>query len=70
VAKLRATRTDGNPLLFRIDMGAGHGGPSGRYDAPREIAFDHAFVLGQLGLGRLKRLSGERGGIRGLVDRV
>jgi oligopeptidase B len=51
VAKLRATRTDGNPLLFRIDMGAGHGGPSGRYDALREIAFDYAFVLTQVGRG-------------------
>jgi oligopeptidase B len=50
VAELSATRTDGNPVLFRIDMGAGHGGALGRYDALREIAFDYAFVLGQLGL--------------------
>jgi oligopeptidase B len=41
---------DGNPLLFRIDMRAAHGGPSGRYDALRDLAFDYAFVLGQLGL--------------------
>jgi oligopeptidase B len=50
VAKLRALKTDANPLLFRIDLGAGHGGPSGRYDALGEVAFDYVFVLGQLGL--------------------
>jgi oligopeptidase B len=49
VAKLRATKTDPHVLLFKIDMGAGHGGPSGRYDALREVAFDYTFVLGQLG---------------------
>ncbi|HEU5321304.1 MAG TPA: S9 family peptidase [Methylomirabilota bacterium] len=48
VARLRATKTDDAPLLFKIDMGAGHGGPSGRYDALREVAFDYAFILTQL----------------------
>jgi oligopeptidase B len=48
VAKLRATKTDDRPLLFKIDMGAGHGGPSGRYDLLREIAFDYAFILRHL----------------------
>jgi oligopeptidase B len=48
VAKLRALRTDGNPLVFKINMGAGHGGASGRYDHFRETAFDYAFVLTQL----------------------
>jgi oligopeptidase B len=50
VAKLRAMKTDNNPLLFKINMGAGHGGASGRYDYLREIAFDYAFLLTQLGI--------------------
>ena len=50
VAKLRAMKTDTNPLLLRINMGAGHGGSSGRYDALREIAFDYSFLLTQLGI--------------------
>jgi oligopeptidase B len=33
-------------------MGAGHGGASGRYDHLREVAFDYAFILGQMGLSR------------------
>jgi oligopeptidase B len=45
VAKLRAMKTDGNTLLLKTNMGAGHGGASGRYDFLREIAFDYAFVL-------------------------
>lgn len=49
VAKLRATKTDKNPLLLKTNMGAGHGGASGRYDYLREVAFDYAFILGQLG---------------------
>jgi oligopeptidase B len=50
VAKLRATKTDANPLVFHINMDpAGHGGKSGRYDRLRETAFDYAFVLWQLG---------------------
>jgi len=50
VALLRATKTDGNPLLLRTNMGAGHGGASGRYDALRENAIRYAFVLDQLGI--------------------
>jgi oligopeptidase B len=50
VARLRATKTDANPLLLKINMDAGHGGASGRYDFLREIAFTFAFVLWQLGL--------------------
>ena len=50
VAKLRATKTDGNPLLLRINMEAGHGGASGRYDYLREIAFTYGFILGVLGI--------------------
>jgi oligopeptidase B len=45
VAKLRATKTDANPLLLKTEMGAGHMGPSGRYDAWREEAMVLAFVL-------------------------
>lgn len=48
VAKLRAHKTDDNPLLFRINMEAGHGGASGRYDYLKETAFDYAFILTQL----------------------
>jgi oligopeptidase B len=50
VAKLRATKTDANPVLLKINMDAGHGGASGRYDFLREIAFTYAFILWQLGL--------------------
>jgi oligopeptidase B len=50
VAKLRALKTDDNPLLFKVNMGAGHGGASGRYDALRETAFDYAFMLRQMGI--------------------
>jgi oligopeptidase B len=49
-AKLRTLKTDGNPLLLKINMGAGHGGASGRYDYLREIALDYAFLLTQLGI--------------------
>jgi oligopeptidase B len=50
VAKLRAMKTDDNPLLLKVNFGAGHGGASGRYDALRETAFDQAFTLWQVGL--------------------
>ena len=49
-AKLRVTKTDSNPLLLKTNMGAGHGGASGRYDALRETAFSYAFMLWQMGL--------------------
>ena len=50
VAKLRALKTGEAALLLKTNMGAGHGGSSGRYDALRETAFDYAFLLGQLGV--------------------
>jgi oligopeptidase B len=50
VAKMRATRTDNNMLLLKTNMGAGHGGASGRYDAFKEQAFIFAFILNQLGV--------------------
>ena len=50
VAKLRTQKTDSSPLLLKINMGAGHGGASGRYDYLREIALDYVFLLTQLGV--------------------
>lgn len=50
VAKLRTLKTDEEPLLFRINLEVGHGGASGRFDALREVAENHAFVLAVLGL--------------------
>jgi len=50
VAKIREMKTDHNPLLLKTNMGAGHGGASGRYDAIHETAFDYAFMLWQMGL--------------------
>jgi oligopeptidase B len=50
VAKMRAVKTDRNLLLLRTNMGAGHGGASGRYDALRDLAFDYAFILNQVGV--------------------
>jgi oligopeptidase B len=50
VAKLRTLKTDATPLLLHINMDAGHGGASGRYDYLKETAFDYAFLLTQLGV--------------------
>jgi oligopeptidase B len=50
VAKLRTLKTDKNVLLLKTNMAAGHGGASGRYDHLKEIAFDYAFMLTQLGM--------------------
>ena len=51
VAKLRATKTGDALLLLKTNMGAGHAGASGRYDALEESAFEYAFLLDQLGAG-------------------
>ena len=51
VAKMRTLKTDSNPLLLKTNMGAGHGGASGRYDYLHEIALDYAFFLTHLGIG-------------------
>lgn len=48
VAKLRALKTDRNPLLFHVNMEAGHGGKSGRFQRFREVAMEYAWVLQQL----------------------
>jgi len=50
VARLRAMKTDSNPLVFKVNMAGGHGGSSGRYDKLHETAFDYAFLLTQLGI--------------------
>ena len=50
VAKLRALKTDDNPLVLKTNMGAGHGGKSGRYDALYEVAEEYAFVLMVMGI--------------------
>src|SRR6185436_12707267 len=50
VARLRATKTDSNRLLFKTRMEAGHGGASGRYDKWRDTAFDYAFILDTLNI--------------------
>jgi oligopeptidase B len=49
-AKMRATKTDKNLLLLKVNMGAGHGGASGRYDAYKEQAFVFAFLLNEFGI--------------------
>lgn len=51
-AKMRELKTDKNLLVFKINMGAGHGGASGRYDAYKEQAFNYAFLLGQFGIAQ------------------
>jgi oligopeptidase B len=50
VARLRTLKTDSNPLLMRMNMEAGHGGKSGRFERYREMAEEYAFVLWQAGI--------------------
>jgi oligopeptidase B len=50
IAKLRAVKIDDNLLLLKTNMGAGHGGASGRYDYLKETAFEYAFLLKVLGM--------------------
>lgn len=50
VAKLRTLKTDPYPLLLKCNMGAGHGGASGRYDRLREVAFQYAWLMSQVGI--------------------
>jgi oligopeptidase B len=49
VAKLRTLKTDSNPLFLRVEMEAGHGGKSGRFQRYRDIATEYAFILDRLG---------------------
>lgn len=50
VAKVRELKTDSNTVLLKANMGAGHGGASGRFDRLKEIAFDYAYALVQVGI--------------------
>ncbi|HXA35020.1 MAG TPA: S9 family peptidase [Steroidobacteraceae bacterium] len=50
IAKLRATKTDQNAMFLHIDMEAGHGGKSGRFQRYREIAMEYTFLLDQAGI--------------------
>ena len=50
VAKLRVSKTDDNLLLLKTELGAGHGGMSGRYQGLRDVALEYAFVFKQLGI--------------------
>jgi oligopeptidase B len=50
VAKLRELKTDDNELLLKTNMGAGHGGKSGRFESLRETAEEFAFILWQMGM--------------------
>ncbi|MHA1123260.1 MAG: prolyl oligopeptidase family serine peptidase, partial [Candidatus Heimdallarchaeota archaeon] len=50
VAKLRALKTDKNTLILKTNMGAGHGGASGRYEKMKETAFIYGFALDKVGL--------------------
>jgi len=49
-AKVREVNTDNNPILLKTNMGAGHGGSSGRYDRLKEVAFDYAYALTEVGV--------------------
>ena len=49
VARLREVKTDNNALLFKTNMGAGHGGKSGRFESLKEAAEEFAFILWQMG---------------------
>ena len=51
VARLRATAANGNDVLLKTEMAAGHGGVSGRYNAWRDRAFSYAWILDRVGLG-------------------
>ena len=51
VARLRELKTDDNELLLKTNMGAGHGGKSGRFESLRETAEEFAFILWQLNIG-------------------
>jgi len=50
VARLRATKTDREPLVFSVNMAGGHGGKSGRFQRFHDTALEYAFILRQLGI--------------------
>jgi oligopeptidase B len=49
---LRATKTDDNILLLRMNMESGHGGATGRYEGIRDTAFEYAFILNRVGIDK------------------
>jgi oligopeptidase B len=49
-AKIREMKTNDSVILLKANMGAGHGGSSGRYDRLKEVAFDYAYALSQVGI--------------------
>jgi len=50
VARIRDLKTSDNPILLKVNMGAGHGGSSGRYDFLHDLAYDYAYMLWQMGI--------------------
>ena len=58
VARLRELKTDDNELLLKTNMGAGHGGKSGRFESLRETAEEFAFILWQMAVGPAPSSSG------------
>jgi oligopeptidase B len=52
VARLRRMKTDSNPLLMHVNMAAGHGGKSGRFERLRQVAMEQAFFLDLAGIDR------------------
>jgi oligopeptidase B len=50
VAKLREMKTDNNKLIMSVNMDAGHGGASGRFDRLKEVALEYAFIFDILGI--------------------
>ncbi|MEP7002890.1 MAG: S9 family peptidase, partial [bacterium] len=52
-ARIRDMKTDNNQLLVKANLGAGHGGASGRYDRWHEIAFEYAFMINQVPMGMM-----------------
>ncbi|MBK8302034.1 MAG: S9 family peptidase [Chloracidobacterium sp.] len=51
-SKIREMKTNDSVILLKTNMGAGHGGSSGRYDRLKEVAFDYAYALTQVGISK------------------
>ena len=60
IARLRATMTGGGPVLLRTNMGAGHGGASGRFNRLDEVAIAYAFALWAVGMAEKEAVGAER----------
>ena len=61
IARLRALKTDDNPVLLRTNMGAGHGGAAGRFERLDEVALIYAFILRALNRGNMTQGTRPRG---------